>query len=337
MTNMLRRGGAALTACAISIGWSMPLANGSEAQASDPGVPVSGPTTTNSTSYRPVPAEFSLTISPTRLVAGPADTGKPAQIVAVNRGQLPVTVTVQKRDFTGGLDGALVFHDKSEFSASEWVTLDLMSFEVAPGASRVITAAITVPPNPDPGDHQVAIVFVVLAQAADGDNIKINRGIAIPAYVTVAGPTDDSATVTDLRAPAFATTGPVAITARVRNTGTVHRDFRGTTRLRMNDTGAATVFPDFTIDRGSVREVATTWDPPLMCICHPAVSFVNADGSVQSATVRVIVFPLHLLGVVVGVLLVLWLGTRLWRRRYRAKVASAAARLMANPTGDPRV
>ena len=331
MTNLLQRS-SAIAICALMFGWSAPIASGSEANTSDPPAPT-GDTPTNSTSYRPAPTEFSLTVSPTRLVVGPADISSTPEILVVNRGHVPVEVNVQKRDFTGGTDGSLVFQKHAPYSASSWVTVSPTNFRVAPGAAQAVTANITVPPKPEPGDHQVALVFLVPAGETSA-NIRINRGVATPMYITVPGPTDDSASITDLGARGFVLGGgSVDLTAKVHNNGTVHRDFRATTRLTVDAAGTPNAFPDFTILRGSTRDIGTTWDPPLLCVCHPTVSFRNADGSVQTATVRVIVFPLHLLGILVGALLLVFVGVRLWRRQYRANVTRAAANLRP-PIGD---
>jgi hypothetical protein len=204
---------------------------------------------------------------------------------------------------------------------------------VAPGATQVVRADIKVPAAPEPGDHQVAIVFLVAAGQSSA-NIKINRGIATPVYITVPGPTDDSVALGALTTPGFALRGPVDISATVHDTGTVHRDFRGKNPLVIDAAGARSAFPDFTVLRGGSRDIHTTWDPPLLCICHPTVSFANADGTVQSATVRVVVFPLDLLGaLIVGAVLIV-LALR-WRgRRYRAGVLRAAERLRAAGAGS---
>src|SRR6476469_1974304 len=317
MTTTLGRS-AVILFCAIMLGWSAPVASGSEADTSDPRVPVSDPPT-NSTSYSSVPAQFSLTISPTRVVASQDDLAAVPPILVVNRGQSAVPVTFQKRNFSGGLDGSLVFQKDASYSAADWVTLTPTSFVVAPGASQTVTTSVSVGTSPEPGDHQVAIVFLVPADKGDA-NIRINRGIAVPVYVAVPGPTDDSASLSGLEAPGFVTSGTVEVTAKVRNTGTVHRDFRSTNRLHLDVGGSATAFADFTVMRGATRDISTTWDPPLMCVCHPSVSIVSADGTVRTTTIRVIVFPLQLLGISVGVVMVLAAGFWL-RRRRRARTA----------------
>jgi len=323
MTKMLK-GGAVLASCALLSFWSLPLLGEPVAQASGSPMTVSSASVSSGTVSGP--SAFSLSISPTRLVVGPADVAVTQQIQVVNGGNVPVPVTVSKRNFSGGSDGTLVFHEAAPYSASDWVTVGPASFELAPGATQVVTAAISVPSSPEPGDHQVALLFLVPAGKTNA-NIKINRGIATPVYITVAGPISDSASLSGLHAKGFAIGGPVTITAKVHDTGTVHRDFRGATPLKISAAGSAAAFPDFTVMRGSTRDISTTWNPPMICICHPRVSIVNADGKSQTMTIQVIVVPLPAIGIIAGGLVMLMIGLWLARRQYRSSVRKAAVRL----------
>jgi hypothetical protein len=149
----------------------------------------------------------------------------------------------------------------------------------------------------------------------------------VPVYITVPGEIDTSATISNLAAPGFAVGGPVTITASVHNIGTVHRDFRGAEPLVIDAAGSPAAFPDFTVSRGATRDVSTEWDPPWACVCTATVTFVNADGTVQSTSAQVIVFPLHIVGGVLLVLLLGFLAYRFWRQRYRISVITAATDL----------
>jgi hypothetical protein len=318
MHNTLRR--AALMGLASAAFLSVSVAGGSGAFASG------SPRQAASTSSAAAAPAFSLTVSPTRLEVSAADTGKPQQLQVTNNGTSTVAVTVQGRDFSGSTDGAMDFQPNAPYSAANWVTLSPSTLQLTPGATTTVTATVRVPSNPEPGDHQVAIVLLVPAGQTKA-NIKINRGIAVPAYITVAGPVSDSAMVTKLHAPSFSDGGPVSITAVVHDTGTVHRDFSGANLLMARASGKSVAFPDFTVMRGSTRDVTTAWNPPLMCICHATVSITNANGVVQSTRVQIIVFPVKpAIIVVVGLLLALVL-LRWRRRRYHANVAAAAIRL----------
>jgi hypothetical protein len=250
----------------------------------------------------------------------------------VNRGRAALTVTVQRRNFTGSPDGSLAFQPNAPYAASSWLTVSPSTFSVAPGRSQWVSLRITVPRQPEPGDHQVALVFLVPA-AGTKANVRINRGVATPVYVTVPGPTDDSASPGDLRAPGFSTGGRVSLTATVRSTGNVHRDFRGKTPLRVHASGDPATFPDFTVVRGSTRDIRTTWQPPLMCVCHVGVTVANADGTTRTVSVRVIVFPVVQVLVILGALLALLLLVFLLRRRYNTSVGRAAAAMHHSDSG----
>ncbi|MFJ2029174.1 hypothetical protein [Streptosporangium sp. NPDC087985] len=250
-------------------------------------------------SITPTPeTDFSLTVSPSRLAVPPEDIGKEQEFQVINRGRLPVDVEVRRVGFTASLDGTLLFQDGAPYSAAGWVTVTPARFRLAAGTTKPVSVRINAPSDPEPGDHQLALVFLVAAVAGDG-NIRVNRGIGTPVYITVPGPIDDSAEVTDLRAPRFALSGPLTFTATVHDTGTVHRDFRGNDRLRLQVNGESVPFPDFTVGRGSTREITTTFDPTLWCLCRATVSVPGPDGTSTTATATVIVFPLHWLAGVV--------------------------------------
>lgn len=283
----------------------------------------SSPTPPPSTTYSPSDTDFSLTISPTRLVIGPDATADVQSIAVINRGEKSVHVVVQKRSFEAAADGSLTFTESAAYSASTWVTVTPASFDLAPGASTAVTATVAVPADPEIGDHQVAIVFLVPSAATSG-NITINRGVATPVYITVPGVADDSASVAKLSAPGFSSGGAVSVSATVRSTGTVHRDFRGDSALKL--TGTDDAFPDFTVVRGATRNITTTWNPPLLCFCTLAVSVVNDDGTTTRDSVTVFVFPVLLACIIAGALLLLIVLTvvaRTYGRRLRRVGAGA--------------
>lgn len=291
-----------------------------------PSTPISSPD--SSVSYKRDPGAFSLSVSPARLAFGQADIGSTQPITLINRGQAPLPVTVQKRNFTVGPDGAIRYQDDAPYAAASWVSVSPDQVVVKPGEAEVVTATVSAPKVHEPGDHQVALVFVV-PDDESGGNIRIRRGIGLPIYITAPGKLIDKVALSGMHAPGFVAGGPVTITATVTNSGTVHHDFRKPSPLTVTGAGTAEPFPDFTVPRDSVRNIATTWDPPLLCICHPTVTMTSADGGLQTQSVRVIVFPWHLLAILIGSVLLLLLLIRTSRRRYQASVSKAAAVLSA--------
>ncbi|MET8142137.1 hypothetical protein ABZU32_17660 [Sphaerisporangium sp. NPDC005288] len=280
---------------------------------------------------RPKPG-FSLQVSPTRLVVPAGGVSAVQHFEVTNRGTLSFVVTVEKADFVADERGTLRFDRHAPYAAAAWVGVRPGRFRVEAGQTRRVAVRIAVPAAPEPGDHHLAVIFRVPATTTR-TNIRVNRAIAAPVLIAVPGPVDRTVEIDGVRAPEFVTGGPVPISTRIRDVGTVHRDFRGRGRLHVRVGGDDLTFPDFTVLRGSVREVATRWNPPLMCVCHATVSVPAGDGTRRTATTRILVFPVHLLAVALGLAALLALLVWYARRRYRAKVLAAAAALNATEDG----
>lgn len=286
-----------------------------------------GPYTSGSVNPQPQKS-FSLSVSPTRidLSATKAD-GKHVFTVS-NRGKSAVAVTVTKNNFTTGTDGALRIAATGPYSATNWATVSPAQFTLPAMTSMPVTVAITMPDKPELGDHQVALTFVVPAGETSG-NIKINRGIGAPVLITVPGKTTNTTLVSSLSAPWFALRGPVDVEATVKDTGNVHRDFRGPNRLVVTGDGKTATFGDFVVLRESTRNIATTYDPPFFCICQLTLSIPAVDGSISSSTATVIVFPVDLLLILIAVLVIAYFARRYRKRRFHERIAAAAAALHA--------
>jgi hypothetical protein len=283
-------------------------------------------------------SDFGLMVSPTRLVVAPGQVNDEQFFRVDNKGGAPLDVEVNKRDFVASTTGTMELQADAPYSASNWVTATPARFHLEPGAATQISVRIAVPTNPETGDHQVALVFIVPASNDGTTNIRVNRGIGVPVFVTVPGAVDDSAEIAALSAPRFVLSGPVTFAATLRDTGTVHRDFRGDGgRLTIDVDGRQVEFPDFTVVRGSSRDITAEWtDTPLWCFCQATVAIPRADGTTQQATVKVMILPLHLMAIGLAALLVLLLGGRFLRRRYRSQVEAAAAALHSSDGPSPR-
>jgi hypothetical protein len=275
--------------------------------------PVS-PTPSTSTSHRTSGETYSVTVSPARLVVGEGELGRTQLLTLVNRGQAPVSLTVEKRNFVAMPDGGLNYRPDAPWGAADWVTVSPTSLNLRPGESQQVRATIDVPREPEVGDHQVALIF--LAPSGGSGNVKVNRGIGAPLYVTVPGPTDDSVRLNSLTGPRWSLRGQPRLTASLTSTGTVHRDFRGPGAVSAGTPDHLSRFPDFTVVRGADRIVSTSWDAPLVCVCHPSLTITNAGQAPQTVSTRVVVAPWWLLAGLA--LLLAGVATVLLRRRSRA-------------------
>jgi hypothetical protein len=247
------------------------------------------PAPSSTTSHRISGETYSVTVSPARVVVGQHDLGATQVLTLVNRGQAPVSLTVEKRNFQAMPDGGLSYHPDAPYGAADWVTVSPTKLHLDPGQSQQVQATFDVPQKPEVGDHQFALIF--LAPAAGKGNVKVNRGIGAPIYVTVPGPTDDSVRLNGLTGPSWSWRGHPYLTASLTSTGTVHRDFRGSGGVSAGTPDHLSRFPDFTVVRGADRVVSTTWDAPLVCVCHPSLTITNAGQAPQTVSTRVIVAP----------------------------------------------
>ncbi|WP_326635424.1 hypothetical protein OG884_21180 [Streptosporangium sp. NBC_01755] len=267
--------------------------------------------------------DFSLTVSPARLVVPPEEIDEHQSFHVINGGRLPVDIVVDRTNFTMDGSGKMLFEHDAPHSAVAWLKARPARFHLAPGGERSVSVLIDPPPEPEHGEHQVALLFVTPA-GAGGGNISLNRAIGTPIYITVPGPIDTSVRIDGFRASvAFPTGGPVDFTATVENRGTVHRDFFGPRALKVDVNGYEVPFPDFTVLRGEGRDVVVRWaDPPFMCVCHATVS-VSGIGGTSRQSITFLILPLHLFGALIAVALALYAIAWLLYRRRRAQVPGA--------------
>lgn len=258
------------------------------------------PTPSTSTSHRVSGETYSVTVSPARLVVGQGELDRTQLLTLVNRGQAPVSLTVEKRNFVALPDGGLNYRPDAPYGAADWVTVSPTALSLDPGESQQVRATIDVPREPEAGDHHVALIF--LAPSGGKGNVKVNRGIGAPVYLTVPGPTDDSVRLNSLTGPRWSLWGDPSLTASLTSTGTVHRDFRGPGAVSAGTPSHLSRFPDFTVVRGSDRVVSTTWDAPLVCVCQPSLTITNQGQAPQTVSTRVVVVPWWLLAALALVL-----------------------------------
>lgn len=246
-------------------------------------------------------------------------------VTVANTGSEPLHVLVSKATFSQAADGTIFFTDRGPYSAASWVTATPTAMELSPGELQPVRLRIARPPDPEPGEHQIGVIFLVPAQRA-GPNVAIHRGVGAQVLIGVPGAVDRRIAFGRLRAPWLADGGPVRLTLPVHDRGNVHRDYLAGDRLVAEAGGDRVPFPDFTVLRGSTREVSTEWSPPLACVCRVQVVGDDGRGGRLVASARVVVFPFRAaLGLVVLVLGLALLARGLRHRGRRVTAAEVAA------------
>ena len=249
-----------------------------------------------------------------------------------NRGSALLHINTQLEAVSQYADGSTLVEPNAPYSAVKWVTVMPDHFEVRTRTRRYVQIRFRVPPDAEPGDHNVAIVFMQPPVAAKRSNnhgtrrssLRMAEGVGVPAVITVPGPVIDDVSLTRLKAPGFSAGGPIPLAATVRESGDVHHSFTAAGARLAARVGKATVmFPPFTVLRGSTVTTATKWTShPLLCVCHLTTAVVS-DGHQSVATATVVIFPLVQALIGLGVLVALVLAFLLLRRYQRRKLTAA--------------
>src|SRR5205823_5131499 len=141
------------------------------------------------------------------------------------------------------------------------------SFDLAAGEVQPVRVVVSVPPDPEPGERYVGLLFRVPAPQS-GASVAISGSIGAELLIQVPGTVTRKASLGALHAPFFADGGPVRFDLTVRDSGNVHRDYIRPHNLVALAHGDVVAFPDFTVLRDSTRIIQAEWpDPPLICIC----------------------------------------------------------------------
>jgi hypothetical protein len=263
-----------------------------------------------------------MLVSPVRLTVAGGQLSKTQRVQIQNRGGVPLNVhTVIKALSQRGNGSSLP--QNAPYSATSWLTVTPDHFQVLPGRRQWVRVRIQIPAQPEPGDHDLALVFMVPPRPGQG-NLHVAQGIGVPVVITVPGKVIDNVSVTGLDTPGFSAGGAIPLTATVREAGNVHHSFRESGhRLAARSGSATALFPPITVLRESTVTMHTQWaHPPALCICHVSVT-VASDGHVSQATATVVIFPVVPVASVIGAVLLLLAGFLLVRRHHRRRVAEA--------------
>ena len=271
-------------------------------------------------------AQFSITVSPGRVVIPPSPSHQETSFEVSDTGGEDLDVTVATGELTQRPDGGVVFSGASRGSAASWVTPSPRAFSLKPGGSQTVQVVIDIPANPEPGDHQVGLTFLVPVKGSGG-TVNINRGIGTQLLIAVPGPVVHHVELSALAGPRFSDGGPVPLTLTVSNRGTVHEDYYQPNGVRGAASAGKVSISDFSVLRQVTRTVRGEWtNPPLLCWCTVRAYADDGTGATVAVSTRIFVFPFRLvLGLVVAMVGLYLARSELRNRGAARKVAAAAA------------
>jgi hypothetical protein len=210
-----------------------------------------------------------------------------------------------------------------QVSAKQWITFEPQSFEVDAGQSRDIQFTLHVPLDADPGGKYTSLLVSSAPTAAIGGGVGIASKVASLLLIRVAGDITEKVTVQSFDAPAFSESGPVDLTLRLKNEGTVHLKPAGYVFIK-NWSGGETdkiAVPQERIIPGTTRATKVTWNSKWLFGKYTA-NFTGIYGAANdplTASVSFWVIPWKLIGsVLLGLFLI---GFIFWMMRRRLGLA----------------
>lgn len=264
-----------------------------------------------------------VSVSPVKfeLSANPGDELKNV-IRIYNDSAETVNIVVNVENFSPtGEAGQVVIDEEAPdtgFSLKSWVTLDTNTFTLEPRTSRTVEFTIAVPENAEPGGHYGSILASV-APGAAGGGVGIAQRIGALLLLDVSGEITEKMYVAEFGAPSFSEFGPVDLTLRFKNDGSVHLKPRGyITITNMFGKEAGTInIPQSNILPQSVRKFDFPWGVKYMYGKYTA-TMTAIYGSANESLTAVATFwviPWKMLAIAVIVLLIVILLLIRGRRR----------------------
>ena len=257
-----------------------------------------------------------ITIIPPKfeLIGNPGDTVTD-KIKVRNDSVGDVSYQISIEDFRAeGDDGSIDLVEQGSaqdnFSLARWITVDQSKFTVPNGKEVVISFTIRIPKSGEPGGHYASILIKRAGVAAPGAT-SVESRVGSLVLLRVTGATTENASLTSFTtANAFQQYGPMDFHINVKNEGNVHVAPTGTIvitnifgrKVKEIPVNATTVLPD------STRTIKASWDQRNL-IGRYTASLVLTYGQTKqtvSSSTTFIVFPFYLMGVIAGIIILLY-------------------------------
>jgi len=265
----------------------------------------------------------------------------PGEITAVNikfynRGDTPVSGILKAADFiVESNDGSPTFLEDEnrlspDYAAASWVTLPYDRMSIAAKDHVQVQVKLKVPEDIKPGGKYFAIYFEPTSNA--GIEIGTDKEGTTPTtfriaglvYLRVAGPVEENAYATQLKAPRFSEYGPIPVTAEILNKGNYHIKPKGIISLtsvfgkKIDEIliQENNIFPD--VSRVYENEVGKKWMMGRYKIEFSAS--YGETGQLIEALTYVWVFPWKLAtAIILGIVIIILLAAFLYKKFKKEK------------------
>jgi hypothetical protein len=273
--------------------------------------------------------EAGLSISPVvfELNADPGDT-LTNQVKIYNPTDFPQHVKMLVEDFEPvGEEGDVILDEPNTdntYSLAKWTTISPKEFTLASEEQKLVTYAISIPPNGEPGGHYGSVVAFISggSDQMTGSAVGSKRGALI--LLRVSGKISEDLTINMFSTKSFQEYGPIKFDLKFENIGNVH--VRPAGFITIIDTWGKQVaqldIPQNNVIPGAIRQAGPEWENVNLMGRYTATIVANyGSGSKETVTsvTTFTVFPWKK-GLVIGggVIIGLFLVIRGRRRLKRA-------------------
>ncbi|MEI6477499.1 MAG: Fn3-like domain-containing protein [bacterium] len=260
-----------------------------------------------------------LTVSPPKfeLFGNPGDTVN-ENLKVTNSGSSDATYQTKVEDFkaAGDQGGIDLVEDpkapKTTYSLAKWMTVEPSSFTVPAGQQKVINISIRIPKSGEPGGHYASVQVRLAGDAVVGGGASVITQLNSLILLRVSGNITEQLSLDSFKTDdSYYQHGPIAFNLRSTNTGNVHVAPSGTIvitdifgrKVKELPLTEANALP------GGSRSVNTIWEDSGYVGKYTATLVANYGQSKVplTATTSFIIFPLLLVWICLGVIVVLLL------------------------------
>ncbi len=248
-----------------------------------------------------------------------------------------ISLKVGRQNFVAkGEEGEIELVDNADplYSLAPWFNISEPAVDVPARATKEVHYTVDIPANAEPGGRYGSIIFSSIPPKlpAGQSGASVVQTIAGIVFERINGVANEKLEVASFGAEkSFYEYGPVKISTRLKNTGTVHEKATGTITVK-NMLGikvASIPLDEHFVIPGSIRHLKNDWptgkkQPILFGRYTATLDATYAGGQKITASTSFTVLPWKVLAVILVVLILLILV--FWRGRKRL---SRAARILA--------
>lgn len=217
------------------------------------------------------PLTFEINVDPGQVITN--------SVRVFNNSEDAITIRMSAEDFapTGEEGNVVIAGEINEtYALSKWITLEPASFTLGPGEDKVVNFTVNIPANGEPGGHYGSILAEVGGGLVPG-SVAIAQKLGSLLLVQVSGEIQERLWIKsmdtikkiddDYIAPSnFFEYGPVTLSTRFENTGSVHLKPRGFILIKdmFGREVASITLEQLNVLPNSVRRIESEFDKRLL-------------------------------------------------------------------------